>query len=392
MLGLLPFLCSPSLGLIHQHFGLVGIVTYVGVSAALITIVLRAASEGRFLSHVSERTALRCALLTVVLSAALFLLFYPVLNTNEPGKGSDRDDALNLAVGELLKGHYPYGRPDYLGNLPSPLPGALLLALPFVLFGNSALQNFFWLMAFFLGARAVLRNGKLALLSMWLILLGSPVVFHEIVTGGDLLANSLYLSVTVIIYENYFYKMNVSARLAFSVFSGCVLSSRPFALLVFPMIFRSVLQNVGFKTAIRYMGITLVSFLAVTLPFWFYSPVRFSPFGVYSEHLNSFGTSPWTRIAVLATVVMFACLVPFFQRVQMVLPSLPICMRQLFRRYAVVLYFPFGIAALMESIKHGNLVLGYLTYSLSAVFLATLSVWEIPERRNAPLVRRPRNS
>jgi hypothetical protein len=56
------------------------------------------------------------------------------------------------------------------------LPGALLLAVPFVLLGNSAHQNLFWLFAFLFSLNSYLKDRRLALLLLWVILALAPVV------------------------------------------------------------------------------------------------------------------------------------------------------------------------------------------------------------------------
>ena len=62
---------------------------------------------------------------TALLLLALFVVVYPRVNTTTPGRGSDRDEALNLAATELLDGRYAYYPATYLGNPISPLPGAI---------------------------------------------------------------------------------------------------------------------------------------------------------------------------------------------------------------------------------------------------------------------------
>lgn len=88
------------------------------------------------------RVVLVVALLASVVTA--FAVLFPHFNSQLPGHGSDRDDALNTAIAAVLHGEYPYARTTYLGNPITPLPGALL-ALPFWLLGNSAFQAVAWL-------------------------------------------------------------------------------------------------------------------------------------------------------------------------------------------------------------------------------------------------------
>ena len=82
-----------------------------------------------------------------------------------PGKGSDADDALNLAVNELLHGRYPFYARTYLDNPVANLPGTIFLAVPFALLGNSAYQNFFWLMVFFIAVSLSVRSWRLGLMT-----------------------------------------------------------------------------------------------------------------------------------------------------------------------------------------------------------------------------------
>ena len=92
-------------------------------------------------------------LLASVLVAVAFLVVYPIANTHAAGAGSDDDDALNLGAMALLAGRFPYAHTTYLGNVLHHLPGAFILATPFVALGTSALQNLFWLPIFFLAVR-----------------------------------------------------------------------------------------------------------------------------------------------------------------------------------------------------------------------------------------------
>src|SRR4029077_7646420 len=119
-----------------------------------------------------------------------YALVYPLANTHTPGAGSDDDDALNAATMRLLEGGSPYESRTYLGNAVHHLPGAFVLAAPFVLLGTSALQNLFWLAAFFLVVVRE-RGARTALRLAWLILALSPVVMQELVTGTGYLSNAV---------------------------------------------------------------------------------------------------------------------------------------------------------------------------------------------------------
>lgn len=165
---------------------------YLVLAPTLLWVIYHCLS-GKLLSLISERQSLYLATITVIALIVIFAFVYPKANTHVNGHGSDADDALNLAANELLRGRYPFYVETYLHNPIGIFPGALLLALPFILFGNSALQNLFWLAAFFFAASRSVSSWRLGLLLLWALLLFSPVVMQQVVTGTDDLANSIYV-------------------------------------------------------------------------------------------------------------------------------------------------------------------------------------------------------
>ena len=66
-----------------------------------------------------------------------------------------------------------------------------MLAAPFVLLGTSALQNLFWLPLFFVAIRKE-ANSRTAL-QLALVLVLSPGVMHEVVTGTGYASNTIYV-------------------------------------------------------------------------------------------------------------------------------------------------------------------------------------------------------
>lgn len=53
-----------------------------------------------------------------------------------------------------------------------------------------------------------------------------------------------------------------------------------------PLFLAVLVQRAGWKDAIKYLGISGITFLAVTLPFWLYDPSGFAPLRVQSEKLK----------------------------------------------------------------------------------------------------------
>src|SRR5262249_42838373 len=152
------------------------------------------------------------------------------------------------------------------------LPGAVLLALPFVLAGNSAYQSLFWLGMYFLILRAYLRSTRSALFLTWTLLAVSPSVLQQVVTGGDHPANTIYVLAFTLGVAAWVPRLDVAAwkKLLLAGLLGIGLSSRANFLFLFPLVYSQVAQETGWKRAAIYGLVTCAAFAVVTLPFWLY--------------------------------------------------------------------------------------------------------------------------
>jgi len=192
VLGFALSLVVPGMYQVQKYSGTSGVALYVGL--ALLSVALLDTWLLPWMrSRVTESRAAWLAAATFVVLAGAFAAVYPIADSGIIGGGSDRDDNIDVATTALLRGRYPYHPRGYLGQPTDALPGSLFLATPFVLLGKSAYQNLVWLVAFFLVAKWYLREVRLALALLWGMLLLSPAVLHEFVTGGDLIANSVYV-------------------------------------------------------------------------------------------------------------------------------------------------------------------------------------------------------
>src|ERR1700761_2600355 len=90
-------------------------------------------------------------LLFLTLTTA-FAALYPASLRHTFNRGSDREDALHIELDALRHHLYPYDTRTFLGNPPTPPPGAILLAAPFYTIGHIAWQNLLWLALFFVFA------------------------------------------------------------------------------------------------------------------------------------------------------------------------------------------------------------------------------------------------
>ena len=87
--------------------------------------------------------------LLFALLAGAFDALYPISLRHTLNRGSDREDALRIELDAMRHHLYPYDARTFLGNPPTPLPGAMLLAAPFYAIHHIAWQNFLWLALFF---------------------------------------------------------------------------------------------------------------------------------------------------------------------------------------------------------------------------------------------------
>jgi hypothetical protein len=198
---------------------------------------------------------------------------------------SDNDDAIDVAIDELRAGRYPYYARTFLGGPLSPLPGALLLALPFYLVGDSALQNVFWTAVFFWFVQRHTRSLRVAVELAVLVLLLSPNVLYQIAQGIDYGANSIYVFIfAALLVMNVRRGGGVSGRaVLYAVLLGIGLSSRLNFLLIVPFVFVALLRAASWKSAIVLSAVVLIAFVAIIAPFYVYDPAGFSPLHTFNK-------------------------------------------------------------------------------------------------------------
>jgi hypothetical protein len=239
------------------------------------------------------------ALLAVVALVAVFRLLYPLANSGKLGPGSDRDDALNIGCAALLRGTYPYTARTYLDAPLTPMPGALLLALPFHLLGNAAYQNVFWLLALGLVLWRAAGALRIALLALGVGLLASPELLKEYVIGGDMGANAIYvlLAIQALLWAAPASRRGVLAGVAAGTV-GLALSSRPPYLLLWPLLVVHLGTTCGWRRAAGYGALILAVAAGVTLPFYFHDTAHFSPLHVQNRVRELDAHWPYTSVVV----------------------------------------------------------------------------------------------
>lgn len=210
--------------------------------------------------------------------ALLFAVFFPISQRHILGPGSDRADALRVSGSALIHGRYPYYTSTYLGNDITPLPGAILLALPFFLLGNVAFQNLFWLAAFIAFACWFFCDRATAFIFVLLLLGTSAVNLDDFVVGGDLLVNAMYICIALAcVIATHEQKSSLWSQLVSAVFLGLAIDSRPVYIVVFPLTFAYLCQHGGAKQAIRALLVSAGAATLWSVPFYLHSPAHFTP-------------------------------------------------------------------------------------------------------------------
>ncbi|MDA8117421.1 MAG: hypothetical protein M0000_08650 [Actinomycetota bacterium] len=359
------WLAFPSIGTVFKYLGVPGLVSYSAVVLASLWAI-RVWVLPRLTTYLTERQALVLAAFTLMALIAIFVWIHPLVSAPRPGHGSDRNEAMNLATSALLHGRYPYHSRTYLGNPLSPLPGSILLAVPFAWLGDSGYQTFFWLAIFFLTLRRELQGSRPALLLMWIALTLSPVVVQEVMTGGDLLANALYLMVFAL---SLLRRARERSGWAYAGLFGVGLSSRANFLLLVPLGLVALAERAGWGRALKLTAVSCATFGVVTVPFYLASPGGFSPLHTLRTFDAASARVPWLGVFVFVLDASLAVALAFLR------PSRTDA--GFLRNCALVLAVPVVSLAIVLGLRTGAAGVDSVGYGLCFLFFGLLSCAKI---------------
>lgn len=363
---------------VQKYAGTAATAVYLVVLLAVVPLILVAYTS--YVPPLRTSTIVLLSVATLAVLAVVFAIVYPHANTHVPGLGSDRDDAADMGARALLHGRWPYYGRTYLGNPISQLPGLLLLATPFVALGHSAYAAFFWLPVLFLLLWKLRGEGRTPLLLFWLALVASPVLVRELVTGGDLIANTVSVMLAMWLVELSLRRRHRGGLVVASLFLGLVLSSRLTFLFVLPPLAALAWKRYGIRRSAVVLLLAGAGFAAVTLPFYV-GRAMFPPLTA-SDHLAGFeGSVPGGQWLLIAIGVSLSVALALFAR-----PGLG----SAFVQAASVQTFFLAAVAVHDSLNAGTLDLAQLTpgYGLPVLVLALGALPAAPalQRRSAPAV------
>lgn len=221
------------------------------------------------------------------------------------GVGSDRADALDVAVTRLGAGLHPYDGVTYLGNPITPLPGALVLAAPFVwLTGAAAWQNLAWTLVLLpvLNGGRRLRPGPTVL---WAVtVLAAPEVLREFLIGDDLVTGAVPALAAVAWTLTAARGRGAGVLFAAAVVLGVVTCTRPHMALVVVVVAAAVGVVSGWRRAALVGVIAAVVWAALIVPFLLVGAARFSPLHVAAKVTGNRGISVGIVVVALAAAVL----------------------------------------------------------------------------------------
>jgi len=266
----------PSTGFVQKYAGIPGVAAYLAGVGVVVCVI------GWFGPWLARPVAKYFQIIAMAVIAALFAAFiglHPLEDGKGPGKSSDRDEALEIAVTRMAEGqtpYYPPGNPD-AGPL-SVLPGSILAAVPFVALGKVGYQNVAWLAVLLFALKKRFQSAALALCLLLVPLAISPAAQYEFVSGGDLIANGIFVALSLLFaIEAWSSSSSNMRRWLACVLLGIALASRPNFLLLAPLFVASVWRARGLRQALLAGLVTGLTSAALILPFYCHDPAGFTP-------------------------------------------------------------------------------------------------------------------
>ena len=253
--------------------------------------------------RLSETQALVVAATGIVALLVIVLVVYPIANVHSGGRGSDGDDMLRQGATALLHLRYPYYEQTYLGNPFSVLPGAFVLAIPFVLLGSVALANVFWTAVLFVVVRWQTGNSGVALALVGGVVALSPGVWEQYASGTDRFSNGAYVLAALVALLTV---RNRRLLLLAAAALGLALSTRATLLAFAPIAFVLTARAYGWRTATTAASVTVGVFVVLLAPFAIYDAGGLSPITVTTkDKLLLSGVPEWLYVGIIAGVVAF---------------------------------------------------------------------------------------
>jgi hypothetical protein len=247
--------------------------------------------------------------LRAAIGVALVLAFvglYPLATSGRFGGGTDRADALDVTGAALLAGQPPYAALTYLGNHPTPMPGAVLLALPFHLIGSAAFQNLLWFYVLTRLAPRLIGDQRGAAAYLAIFVLFCPGVLLDFATGSDFATNAIYVAVAVFLASSLRADETAAVRALVYLFFAAALSSRPVYGVELPIVAAAIWRRQGRRRGFEALASTIVLAAALNLPILLDDPARF-PLLLHANLLRFYPGWLHAAVTIPAASLGIAC-------------------------------------------------------------------------------------
>lgn len=300
-------LVFPSTGFVQKYSGTPGVAAYA-VLATLLVFLTLAATE-LITAWLNRRFRLLAGVAIAGLACG-YVILHPFEDERGPGKSSDRDEGLEMAVHRLAGGMSPYYPSNRTAGPLSVLPGSMILAAPFVALGDSGYQNVFWLGALLCVTARKFKDGPRALWILVVPLALSPAAQYEFISGGDLLANGIFVALFLLFLLDSWSCPSTPGwqRWLACVALGVGIASRANFLLLMPLVGATMWRICGFKQAVTATMIVVLTASVITLPFYFHDPAGFTPLLTKQKLAFLDQSLPWaSRIMMGTTIVAALC-------------------------------------------------------------------------------------
>lgn len=199
-------------------------------------------------------------------------------------------------LSDLSAGKYPYNNNSYSYNLPF----LYYIDLPFYLLGDIRIIGLFGL-ALLLYLIPDFSSTKKELVIRISSILLLPLVYYEIILGGDTLANIVLVITTILLMAKFLDPDKIDIKFVFfSILVGLLLCTRVLVLVPF-LLSMLFFFRYNFKNLLAFGLISILICLAVLAPFikWDYS--LFSLHGPFSNNLATL--SIWVYLLLLIVCV-----------------------------------------------------------------------------------------
>lgn len=301
-----------------------------------------------------------------------FVFYYPY--ENERGHGTDRDEALNQGVNALVSLQYPYYERSYVPGKPheegydnrpiTVLPGSMLFASPFVLMGNSAYQNFFWITVLFFYLAGKYKSYEYALLTLIIIIFFCATFLFQLLIGSDYISNVIWIYVLTSLYAERVERTKQNVFLILFLL-GLGLSSRfHFIFILFPLAF-FIWKKLDFTTMVKHIGIIIFAFTIITLPFVIYDFKNFTPL-----HYSNLYTQFNAMISYISIIIPIAVVIFSLWISRMVYSG----RIDLFFAISFIFFVSIMPLVILDSIQSGRLNLANTHYLLPFSFFFSISL------------------